>query len=279
MSPASLLFAALASLLLSLFSAAQTESAIAAGELQLGVNAYKMDHYEDAVQHFEKAVDLDGGNLKARLYLATACTALYIPGVDTPENMQWGEKAIAQYQQVIDADAEQTSKINSAKAIGSLYQNMKKFDDSRKYYLMASDLDPKDPEPYYSVGVIDWTACYQPRMEERARLGLKPEQHLNAESPEQWKVCDDLKATNKASIEEGIDSLNKAIQLRPDYDDAMAYLNLMYREQADLDCEDPAARAEDLRTADHWVDETLRVKKQKAEKRKVFEKPRAPSPQ
>jgi len=33
------------------------------------------------------------------------------------------------------------------------------------------------------------------------------------------------------SIQEGIDSLNKAIQLRPDYDDAMAYLNLMYRRE------------------------------------------------
>lgn len=279
MKPASVLFAALASLLLPLFPAAQTESATAAGELQLGVNAYKKDHYADAILHFEKAVDLDGSNLNARLYLAAACTALYIPGVDTPENTQWGEKAIAQYQQVIDADAERTSKINSAKGIASLYQNMKKFADSKKYYLMASDLDPKDPEPYYSVGVLDWTACYQPCMEERARLGLKPEQHLNAENPEQKKVCDDLRAENKASIEDGIDNLNKAIQLRPDYDDAMAYLNLMYRERADLDCDDPAARAEDLAIADRWVDMTLSVKKQKAEKRKVLEEPRAPNPQ
>ena len=33
---------------------------------------------------------------------------------------------------------------------------------------MASELDPNDPEPYYSIGVIDWTSCYQPRMEARA---------------------------------------------------------------------------------------------------------------
>jgi len=40
----------------------------------------------------------------------------------------------------------------------------------------------------------------------------------------------------------------------------------MYREKADVECDDLAGREEDLKTADHWVDETLRVKKAKAEK-------------
>ena len=46
----------------------------------------------------------------------------------------------------------------------------------------------------------------------------------------------------------------------------MAYLNLMYRERADIQCADPAARSEDLKTADEWVDKTMAIKKQKAEK-------------
>jgi len=71
---------------------------------------------------------------------------------------------------------------------------------------------------------------------------------------------------NAPSIQECIDTLNKAIQLRPDYDDAMAYMNLMYRERGDVECDDLASRAEDLKTADHWVDETLRIKKVKADK-------------
>jgi hypothetical protein len=75
-----------------------------------------------------------------------------------------------------------------------------------------------------------------------------------------------LKDKNWPSITEGIESLNKAIQLRPDYDDAMAYLNLMYREKADVECDDLSARQEDLKTADHWVDQTLLTKKAKAEK-------------
>ena len=71
-------------------------------------------------------------------------------------------------------------------------------------------MDPNDAEPYYSVGVIDWTACYQPRMEERAKLGLKPEENLNPKNKDQKKVCDELKVKNTPAIQEGIDSLNKA---------------------------------------------------------------------
>ena len=69
-----------------------------------------------------------------------------------------------------------------------------------------------------------------------------------------------------ANVQEGIDNLNKALQLRPDYDDAMAYMNLMYRERADIQCDDPAARAADLKTADEWVDKTMADQESKAEK-------------
>jgi len=68
------------------------------------------------------------------------------------------------------------------------------------------------------------------------------------------------------SIQEGMDTLNKAIQLRPDYDDAMAYMNLMYRERADVECDDLAAREQDLKTADHWVDEAMKAKQVRAAK-------------
>jgi hypothetical protein len=103
-------------------------------------------------------------------------------------------------------------------------------------------------------------------MEERAKLGLKPDQALNVKDKDQRKVCDTLSAKNADTVKDGIDNLNKALQLRPDYDDAMAYMNLMYREKADIECEDPAARAQDLKTADEWVDKTMATKKAKAEK-------------
>jgi len=235
-------------------------------QLNKGVTAYKNTKYEEAIEHFQQAVALDPSLINAKMYLATAYAQQYIPGADTPENNKMAEQAIDQYKHVLEMNAARDQKVNAAKGIASLYFNQKKFDDAKKYNHMVSDLDPNDPDPYYSIGVIDWTACYQPRMEERAKLGLKPEESLNPKNKDQKKACEELKVKNGPSIQEGIDSLNKAIQLRPDYDDAMAYLNLMYRERADVECDDLSARQEDLKTADHWVDQTFTVKKARAEK-------------
>lgn len=238
-------------------------------ELKLGVAAYKDNLYDKAIEHFEKATQLDPGHINAHLYLATACVSLYIPGVNTDDNKAYAEKAIAHYQKVLDLGSDSTQKVNSAKGIAYLYLNMKSWDDARKYYQMASDLDPNDPEPHYSIGVIDWSECYQPRMEARAQLGMRPDEQLSSRKPEQKRVCDELQAKNGSIVEDGISQLDKAIQLRPDYDDAMAYMNLMYRERADLECDDPAARSRDLKTADEWVDKALAVKKAKAERAQV----------
>jgi tetratricopeptide (TPR) repeat protein len=256
----------LAAIALALFSSMGCDKLRARDQLNKGVESFKNNHFEQAIDHFQKAVELDPNLINARMYLATAFVSQYIPQVDSPDNLRIAQQAIDEYQKVIDANPSRDQKVNAAKGIAYLYLNEKKWDDAKKYYRMASDLDPNDPEPYYSVGVIDWTACYLPRMDERNKLGMKPEENLNPKNKDQMKACSELKVKNAASIQEGIDSLTKAIQIRPDYDDAMAYLNLMYREKGDVECDDLAARAEDLKTADHWVDETLRVKKVKAEK-------------
>ncbi|MFY9646439.1 MAG: tetratricopeptide repeat protein [Terriglobales bacterium] len=228
--------------------------------LNKGVQAYKNSKFEDAIRHFQKAVALDPSLINARLYLATAFAQQYIPGADTPDNNRYGEQAIDQYKQVLQVDSKN---INSIKGIAYLYLQMKKFDLAKEFYKKASEVDPNDPEPYYSVAVIDWTQTYLPRQEERAKLGMKPEDSLPAKDK---KVCAAVKEKNSANVQEGIDNLNKALQLRPDYDDAMAYMNLMYRELADIQCTDPDARAADLKTADEWVDKTMATKKAKAEK-------------
>jgi tetratricopeptide (TPR) repeat protein len=256
----------LAAAALALLSTVGCAKLRARDQLNKGVTAYKNAKYEEAIDHFQQSIALDPTLINAKMYLATACAQQFIPGVDSPDNVKMADCAIDQYKSVLDANPARDQKVNAAKGIAYLYLNMKKFDDAKKYYRTAGDLDPNDPEPYYSVGVIDWTACYQPRMEERAKLGMKPDENLNPKNKDQKKACDELKTKNMPAITEGIDSLNKAIQLRPDYDDAMAYLNLMYREKADVECDDLAARQEDLKTADGWVDKTLATKKAKAEK-------------
>jgi tetratricopeptide (TPR) repeat protein len=227
-------------------------------QLNKGVQSYKNAKYEDAIAHFQKAVALDPRLLNARLYLATAYAQQYIPGADTPENNQMGQQAIDEYKRVLQMDPHNT---NSVKGIASLYFNMKKFEQAKEYHEKAKQLDPNDPEEYYSIAVIDWTQTYAPRQEERAKLGLKSDEPLKDK-----KVCESLRDRNLPKVDEGMQNLQKALQLRPDYDDAMAYLNLLYREKADLECGNPEARSADLKIADDWQDKTMATRKMKAEK-------------
>jgi tetratricopeptide (TPR) repeat protein len=262
--------------LLTSFSAVLLAQTTAREELNLGAQAYRQSKYDEAIQHFEKCVALAPENTVAHLYLATAYAQQYIPGAETPENIRMAEQAITHYQHVLDGDSGSSARIDSTKGIAYLYLQMKKFDDSKKYYRMAADLDPDDPEIYYAMGVINWTLTYVPRQEVRTKLGMGPEDSL----PAMHKgVCAEMKQKNTANVQEGIDNLNKALQLRPDYDDAMAYMNLMYRERADIQCDDPAARDADLKTADDWVDKTMATKKAKAKKAERSTEPAATNPQ
>ena len=143
-----------------LFSSVGCSKLRARDQLNKGVTAYKNAKYEEAIDHFQQSVALDPTLINAKMYLATAFAQQYIPGVEDPDNMKMANQAIEQYKRVLDMNAARDQKVNSAKGIAYLYLNMKKFDDAKKYYRMAADIDPNDPEPYYSVGVIDWTACY-----------------------------------------------------------------------------------------------------------------------
>ncbi len=233
-------------------------------QLNKGVQAYKSSKFEQAVAFFQKAIELDPELTVAKLYLATACVAQFVPGGDTPENTRWADCAIDQYKKVLDADkANKNTTVLGTKGLASIYFNMKKFDEAKDYNKKAIDLDPSDPENYYSVAVIDWTQSYVPRMEKRGELGLKLTDPIKDK-----KVCAELREKNMGRVEEGIQMLQKAIDIRKDYDDAMAYLNLMYRERADIQCNDPAAREADLKLADEMVEKTMAVKKMKAEKAK-----------
>src|SRR6202021_3020902 len=139
-------------------------------QLNKGVEAYKNSHYEQAIDHFQQSVQLDPALINARMYLATAYISQYIPGVDSPDNLNIANQAIKEYQSVIDANPSRDQKVNSAKGIAYLYLNMKKWDDAKKFYRMASELDPNDAEPYYSIGVMHWTASYHPGRPNRADL-------------------------------------------------------------------------------------------------------------
>jgi tetratricopeptide (TPR) repeat protein len=233
-------------------------------QLNKGVQAYKASKFESAINNFKNAIQLDPNLAVAKLYLATACVAQFVPNTDTPENNRYADCASEQYRNVLqESDAPKATQVLATKGLASLYYNMgpKHFEEAKEFDKRAIVLDPNDADNYYAVAVIDWVQSYTPRMEAKKGMGLKPDDPIKDK-----KVCADIQTKNQDKVKEGVEMLEKAMSLRKDYDDAMAYLNLMYRERADIQCGDADARAADLKLADEMVEKTMQVKKAKAEK-------------
>jgi hypothetical protein len=66
-----------------------------------------------------------------------------------------------------------------------------------------------------------------------------------------------------AIVDEGLAALKKATELRPDYDDAIAYLSLMDRQKADMTAS-PAERDDLLKNADQLMEQVKQIKQKKA---------------
>jgi len=237
--------------------------------LNKGVGAFKNAQYDTAIEDFKRAKELDPGLMNARLYLATAYASQYIPGAPSEQNVALGTAAVNEFKDVLSIDSNNLSAIDG---IGSILFQMagtpyapKKFEESKSYHQKHIDLKPNDPEPYYWIGVIDWTLAFRGNGELRADYNKN-------NIKKQVKDDDPLPPAVRAvyvekfgpMVEEGIANLQKSIQIKPDYDDAMAYLNLLYRRKADM-VESADERASLKRQADELIDKVKEIKQKRAE--------------
>ena len=237
--------------------------------LNKGVAAYKGAQYDAAIEDFKKAKDLDPGLLNARLYLATAYASQYIPGAPSDQNMRLGNAAVEEFKEVLEMDHNNLSAVDGTGSI--LFQmagtpfDPKKFEESKSYHQRHIQLRPNDPEPYYWIGVIDWTLAYRSNGELRAAYN---KDHVNKQvrddDPLPPSVRTEYASKYGPLVDEGITNLQKSIQVKPDYDDAMAYLNLLYRRKADM-VESAEERASLKKQADDLVDKVKEIKQKRAE--------------
>ena len=231
-------------------------------QLNKGVDSYKSGKYEEAIGHFQKATELDPTLPMAKTYLATALSQNIVPGLDTPENLKTADQAISIFQEVLSKDP---SDVNSMKQIAGIYFNIKKLDDAKTWQKKVLAVDPKDPEAAYTVGVIDWTQAHENVLKALVPAGINDDGQGNAKAPK--KLMDQIKEQNTPLIEEALQYLNQAVENRPNYDDAMAYLNLVYRRKADLDFGNEAARKEDVAKAEDWRTKAMGTRKANEEKK------------
>lgn len=235
-----------------------------------GVQAFRAAKYPDAVDHFKEAVRLDPKNANARVYLAIAYMTQYIPGAESPENVQMAKAANDEFLKVLEADPNEKVTLASlasltyseAGGMQKLEDKFKKLDESKEWDLKLIAADPKNTDAYYSLAAIDWLKWYPAWQSARNGLNMKgddpgplKDKKLRAELSEKYMPL----------IEDGIKNLQKCLEIDPKYDNAMTYMNLLLRERADLH-DTFAEYKKDVDAADKWVEDSLRTKKEKAAK-------------
>ena len=234
-----------------------------------GIASYRNAKYSDAVDHFEQAIKLDPQNPTPQLYLATAYMVQWIPGAESPENLELARKAKDQFLRVLDKDPNEktalaylaTLAFNQALSL-PLDQKLKMFDEAAKWHHRRIEVDPKEKEAYYTLGVIAYQKWIPALMTARSNLRMRPEDPGPLKDK---KVKEELKTEYGGIVDEGMQNLNKALEIDPEYDDAMAYLNLLIRERADL-ADDKDSYKKQVDEADSWLQKALDTKKIKQER-------------
>lgn len=227
-------------------------------QLVKGVQAFKAGHYEEAVGHFQQSIALDPDYESARLYLATAYSYQVVPNLDTPENLATAKKAMDGFNEVL---AKNPNDLDALRQIASIQRNIKQFDAATATYLKIISLDPNDAEANYTIGVIKWTQAYKNAVQILGEQNPPLQDDGNGNVKMSKATCARMKATNQQLIDDAMKFLNRAVEINPNYDDAMQYLNLNYRRRADLQCGDDAARKADLAQADMWVQKAIGARK------------------
>ncbi|MCL2661441.1 MAG: hypothetical protein FWD64_13115 [Acidobacteriaceae bacterium] len=245
-----------AAMLALLFSATGCNRLKARDQLVKGIQEFKNARYEEAVNHFQASIQLDPSYQQARLYLATAYAYQVVPNLDTPENLAVAQKAIDGFQSVLAKDP---NDVGALKQIAAIDRNIKKFDEAKDYEKKVIALDPKDAEAYYTIGVVNWSLAYKNAIAILAADGLTDDGAGNVKMTK--GACQKVKDANTAVVDEGLDYLKKAIDINPNYDDAMQYLQLTLRRKADTVCGDNAARKDLLAQADDWVKKAMDARK------------------
>jgi tetratricopeptide (TPR) repeat protein len=215
-------------------------------ELELGIAAYGKAKYSDAIDHLERAVTLNPKAVTGHFYLAESYESAYSEECDwnCDANERRRARALEEYNKVLELEPSNTE---AMKALALRYYRAAKYDEADGFYRKALEVDPNDFEALYTLAVIQWQRSYQIRMEKRAELKLGRNKVLiNLPS------CTEIRSVNLVRVEDGISLMTRAAGIVESYE-AKAYLSLLYRERAEIQCGERSAYDQDVNAAMEWT--------------------------
>lgn len=148
--------------------------------------------------------------------------------------------------------------VETYKQIASLYIKAKRIEDAFKWYeKWGIEVEPNNPEPWYSIGSYCWRLAYceQNRCEDPS-LPLEKRQYY---------------------INRGITSIEEhALAIDPDHCESTAYINLLYRAKAKwVDYGNQSIAQEDMKKAEEFRQKTITCleKRKKTKEQKTGQAP------
>jgi TonB family protein len=175
------------------------------------------------------------------------------------------DNAAAVFQGVVDRDPANlpalrglaSAEFQQAEAMQDPIDKNRRLDDAASVLKKLIALSPGEVHAYYTLGAIAWSKVHPDLRNARQQLGMKPE---DPGPLKDFSVRQEMRARFEPVIEDGIANLNKALELDSRNADAMAYMNLLLRSRADIR-DTPEQAANDLRSADGWVEKSLAAKR------------------
>jgi TonB family protein len=238
------------------------------GWKQYGVAWFVNARYQPAADAFERAAIMNPQDVAALLYLGTSYMQMYIPGEPSPGNIAYASRAEVAFTKVLELNGNNTTALALLTSMSywragggaSGDERIRKLEEARAWNRRWLAVDPQNKQAHYWAATIIWLDLHRALMAARANAHLKPE---DSTIP---SVATRLELTTKygAMVDDGIAHLRRAIELDPQYADAMAYLDLLIRERAQYR-DTPEQFSRDVAEAYSWAQRSLAARRTRAQ--------------
>ncbi len=179
--------------------------------------------YRKAIEEYELALQFNPNLVDAYRFLGESYKQIYKPGVDTEDNKQRAEKALAALQKAYEIDPNNKDVIYS---LGDMYDKLGDFEEAEKLYLKILEMEPTNMANYYVVAEF-----YKRYAGEKEELKEKAEQmylrriELDPENPQGYAYLSQYYESLQPApdFDKAFDAHDKRTLLEPD--NAAAWLS------------------------------------------------------
>ena len=236
-------------------------------KIRSGNDFFKAGKYDTALAEYNQALQLDPHETKLYKNIGLAYMGLYQPGSKHPKDVEYAQKAIdnlKKYQQLHPEDKK------APELIVTMYMNAGRIDEALAFFQDYVQKHPRDTKALDTLANLyfqkaDFAHGVEMMEKSMAVSGPKKETYetIAAQAWDKAHNFPDLTTEQRQTvITQGIDAGNKALAIDPNYGECLAFINLLYREQAKLET-DNAKREADLAKADEYRNRAMELMQKK----------------